>query len=138
MLNVMEREDITVLVVEDDKLMNWSLASSLSKWGFAVQSVFTGSDAVSEIEKSGAGIVLLDYLLPDLDGLAVARRIREKNPQAVIFLMTAFELNELSPDAGLIDRYFNKPVDLQQVHEALAEIAVKQNRDRSGAGAVGF
>jgi DNA-binding response OmpR family regulator len=121
----MKRDDINVLVVEDEKLLNWSLASSLSKWGFAVEPVFTGKDAVAQIEKSGFDIVLLDYRLPDLDGLAVARLIRERYPHAIIFLLTSFQLNELSPDAGLIDDYFNKPLDLQQLHSALAEIPGK-------------
>jgi DNA-binding response OmpR family regulator len=118
----MERKDIMVLVVEDEKLLNWSLASSLSKWGFAVQPVFTGGEALAQIEKSGFDIVLLDYRLPDLDGLAVARLIRKRQPHAVIFLMTSFQLNELSPDADLIDDYFNKPLDLQELHKALTDI----------------
>ncbi len=118
----MEREDINVLVVEDEKLLNWSLASSLSKWGFDVRPVFTGNEALAQIENSGFDVVLLDYRLPDLDGLAIARTIREKQPDAVIFLLTAFQLNELPIDAGLIDSYFNKPLDLQQLHQALEEI----------------
>jgi DNA-binding response OmpR family regulator len=118
----MKRADMSVLVVEDEKLLNWSLASSLSKWGFEVQPVFTGTDAVAQLEKSGFDIILLDYQLPDLDGLAVARLVREKQPNAVIFLVTAFQLNELSVDAGLIDDYFNKPLDLQQLHQALKRV----------------
>jgi len=118
----MEREDINVLVVEDEKLLNWSLASSLSKWGFDVRPVFTGNEALAQIENSGFDVVLLDYRLPDLDGLAIARTVRKKQPDAVIFLLTAFQLNELSIDAGLIDSYFNKPLDLQQLHQALEEI----------------
>jgi len=114
-----------VLVVEDEKLLNWSLASSLSKWGFAVQPVFTGNDAVAQIEKSGFDIFLLDYRLPDVDGLAVARLIRERQPHAIIFLLSSFELSEVSPDAGLIDVYFNKPLDLEQLHKALMEIPGK-------------
>jgi DNA-binding response OmpR family regulator len=117
-----EREDLNVLVVEDEKLLNWSLSSSLSKWGFDVQPVFTGSEALAQIENSGFDVVLLDYRLPDLDGLVVARTVREKQPDAVIFLLTAFQLNELPVDAGLIDSYFNKPLDLQQLHQALEEI----------------
>jgi DNA-binding response OmpR family regulator len=116
---IMRRTIMSVLVVEDDKLLNWSLASSLSKWGFNVQPVFTGSDAVSYLEKSGYDVVLLDYQLPDLDGLTVARLVRKTQPDAVIFLVTAFQLHELSVDAGLIDDYFNKPLDLQQIHLAL-------------------
>jgi len=115
-------EDMNVLVVEDEKLLNWCLASSLLKWGFGVKPVFTGNEALAQIEKSGFDVVLLDYRLPDLDGLAVARTVRERQPDAVIFLLTAFQLNELPVDAGLIDSYFNKPLDLQQLHQALEEL----------------
>jgi DNA-binding response OmpR family regulator len=112
-------EGMNALVVEDDKLLNWSLTSSLSKWGFGVQTVFTGSEALSQIEKSGFDVILLDYRLPDLDGLEIAKLIRERQPNAVIFLLTAFQLNELPLNSGLIDSYFNKPLDLQQLHLAL-------------------
>ncbi len=117
----MGREDRNVLVVEDEKLLNWSLSSSLSKWGFEVSPVFTGNDALAQIEKSGFDIVLLDYRLPDLDGLAIARMVRKRQPDAVIFLLTAFQLSELPVDAGLIDSYFNKPLDFQQLRQALKE-----------------
>jgi len=120
--SVMAREDMNALVVEDEKLLNWSLASSLSKWGFEVRPVFTGVDALAQIEKSGFDVVLLDYRLPDMDGLEIAKLIRQRQPGAVIFLLTAFQLNELSVDAGLIDSYFNKPLDLQQLHVALGRI----------------
>lgn len=118
----MQQEDMSVLVVEDEKLLNWSLASSLSKWGFEVQHVFTGNEALARIESSGFDVVLLDYRLPDLDGLEIARMVRQRQPDAVIFLLTAFQLHELPIDAGLIDSYFNKPLDLQQLHQALEEI----------------
>ena len=103
----MRREEMNVLVVEDEKLFNWSLASSLSKWGFEVQPVFSGNEALAQIEKAGFDVVLLDYRLPDLDGLAIARTIRQKQPDAVIFLLTAFQLSELPVGTGLIDSYFN-------------------------------
>ena len=118
----MERENRNVLVVEDEKLLNWSLASTLSKWGFGVQPVFTGNDALAQVDKACFDIILLDYRLPDVDGLAIARQVRERQPEAVIFLLTSFQLNELSIDAGLIDSYFNKPLDFQQLHKALTEI----------------
>jgi DNA-binding response OmpR family regulator len=113
---------MNALVVEDEKLLNWSLASSLSKWGFDVQHVFTGNDALAEIEKSGFDVVLLDYRLPDIDGLSIARRLRTRQPGTVIFLLSAFQLSELPVDAGLIDSYFNKPLDLQQLHQALEDL----------------
>jgi DNA-binding response OmpR family regulator len=111
----MGSRDMNALVVEDEKLLNWSLASSLAKWGFDVQHVFTGNDALAKIEKSGFDVVLLDYRLPDVDGLSIARQLRNRQPGTVIFLLTAFQLSELPVDAGLIDSYFNKPLDLQHL-----------------------
>jgi DNA-binding response OmpR family regulator len=113
---------MSILVVEDQKLLNWSLAKSLAKWGFDVHPVFTGNDAMAQLERSGFDVILLDYQLPDLNGLQLARCIRKAQPKAVIFLVTAFQLNELDVDAGLIDAYFNKPVDFQQLHQALVSI----------------
>lgn len=124
----MRNAEKSVLVVEDEKLLNWSLASSLVKWGFSVRPVFTGGDAVAQLDKSAFDIILLDYRLPDLDGIALARMVRQKQPNAVIFLVTAFQLNELTLDAGLIDVYFNKPLDLQQLRQAL----IKAPRCREG------
>jgi DNA-binding response OmpR family regulator len=115
-------QDMSVLVVEDERLLNWSLASSLTKWGFQVQPAFTGCEALDRIEKTGFDVVLLDYQLPDRDGLEIARMIRRKQPDAVIILLTAFQLSELPLDAGLIDSYFNKPLDLRQLHQTLQEV----------------
>ena len=118
----MDRSATRVLVVEDDKLMNWSLVSSLSKWGFEVQSVFNGNDAIREIQKTRFDIALLDYQLPDLDGLAVARIIRETQAHAAIFLVTGHPLSELPKEPHLFDIYFSKPVNLNQLQLALQGI----------------
>lgn len=109
----------SVLIVEDEKLINWSLVKSLSKWGFEVCPVYNGADAVARLEGGRFDIVLLDYHLPDIDGLQVARHIRAKSPGSVIILLTAFQLSELGVDSGLIDAYFNKPLDLERLREAL-------------------
>ncbi len=134
---MMARAEMSILIVEDEKLVNWSLAKSVTKWGFDVHPVFTGKEALALLETCGFDVILLDYQLPDLDGLQVARLIRRAQPQAVIFLVTAFQLNELSVDVGLIDAYFNKPLDLQQLHQALVSLPrgsgsyVTEGRSRS-------
>ena len=127
----MVTKQTTVLVVEDQKLVNWSLVTSLAKWGFAAHPVFTGCDAVKEFQKCGFDVVLLDYQLPDLDGLAVARQIRRLQPDAVIVLLTSFQLNELPLDRGLINYYFNKPLDLEQLRRDLKRISKKQELENT-------
>ena len=116
------KREMRILVVEDEKLLNWSLEKSLGKWGFKVLPVFSGNEALTQLEKSGFDVILLDYQLPDVDGLQVARCVRRAQPKALIFLVTAFQLNELAVEAGLIDAYFNKPLDFQQLHQALVNI----------------
>jgi CheY-like chemotaxis protein len=126
---------MTILVVEDEKLLNWSLAKSLVKWGFGVKPVSTGSEAISQLGESKFDVVLLDYQLPDVDGLEVARHVRKIQPGAIIFLVTAFQLNELPLESGLIDFYINKPLDLQQLQQELVKIrnSRRSGKKRSGA-----
>jgi len=121
-LVMITKPDVRILVVEDEKLLSWSLTKSLSNWGFHVLPVSTGVDAIAQVEKGSFDVILLDYQLPDLDGLKVARCIRKKQPKATIILVTAFQLSELAVDAGLIDAYFNKPLDFQQLHRALLSL----------------
>src|SRR5688572_22547609 len=123
-----------VLVVEDKKLVNWSLVTSLTKWGFAAHPAFTGCDAVNEFQKCRFDVVLLDYQLPDLDGLAVARQMRRLQPDAVIVLLTSFRLSELPLEPGLINYYFNKPLDLGQLRSDLRQISKKQELENKGDG----
>lgn len=115
----MSRSNVSVLVVEDEKLQSWSVARNLSSWGFDVRPALTGHEALAELEKAAYDVVLLDYQLPDVDGLEVARRARQIQPQAAIILITAFQENELPAHAGLIDRYFNKPLDMQVLRQAI-------------------
>lgn len=125
---------MSVLVVEDEKLLNWSLVRSLAKWGYEVRPVFTGSDAVTEIANADFDTFILDYQLPDIDGIEVARRVRAARPEAVIILVTAFQLNELPVCAGIIDAYFNKPVDLQQIRQTLTRFRRSSGTPRKYAG----
>lgn len=119
---------MSVLVVEDEKLLNWSLAKSLTKWGYDVHPVFTGADAVAQLADPEINVFILDYQLPDFDGIEVARRVRAARPDSVIFLVTAFQLNELPLSSGIIDAYFNKPVDLQQIRQTLKKLEMPKQR----------
>ena len=113
-----------ILVVEDDKLLSWSLTQSLTKNGFDVHPVSTGTDAIAMLKTCGFDVVLLDYQLPDVDGLRVAQCIRQDQPHAAIFLITAFQLNELEVESGLIDAYFNKPIDIKDLMKKVAELGI--------------
>jgi hypothetical protein len=65
-----------------------------------------------------------------LDGLKIAKLVRERQTDAVTFLLTAFQPDELPVGAGVIDSYFDKPLDLQQLHLAMKGISQLRRRKK--------
>jgi two-component system response regulator RegX3 len=99
-----------VLVVEDEESYSDALAYMLRKEGFEVSLASTGPDALTEFEKTGADIVLLDLMLPGLPGTEVCRRIRQVSNVPVI--MVSAKDSEVDKVVGLelgADDYVTKP-----------------------------
>ena len=99
-----------VLVVEDEESYSDALAYMLRKEGFEVSLAATGPDAITEFEKTGADIVLLDLMLPDMPGTEVCRRIRQTSSVPVI--MVSAKDSEVDKVVGLelgADDYVTKP-----------------------------
>lgn len=99
-----------VLVVEDESSYSEALSYVLNKEGFDVAIAETGPDAISEFERSGADIVLLDLMLPGLSGTEVCRRIRQTS--SVPIIMVSAKDTEVDKVVGLelgADDYVTKP-----------------------------
>ena len=99
-----------VLVVEDEESYSDALAYMLRKEGFEVAVANTGPDALTEFERNGADIVLLDLMLPGLPGTEVCRQIRQTSSVPVI--MVSAKDDEVDKVVGLelgADVYVTKP-----------------------------
>ncbi len=99
-----------VLVVEDEESISDPLSYMLRREGFEVTVAETGPDALSQFERNGADIVLLDLMLPGLSGTEVCRALRHKSNVAIIIL-TARD-SEVDKVVGLelgADDYMTKP-----------------------------
>ena len=99
-----------VLVVEDEESYSDALGYMLRKEGYEVAIAATGDDALSEFDRNGADIVLLDLMLPGLSGTEVCRTMRSKS--AVPIIMLTAKDTEIDKVVGLelgADDYVTKP-----------------------------
>jgi DNA-binding NtrC family response regulator len=106
----------TVLVVDDEPLIRWSLVSRLRDEGVRTLEAATAADAVAQ-HREGADLVLLDVGLPDASGLSVLTQIKYADPDTLVIMLTA----ETGVDAAVeamkhgAFHYATKPFDLDEV-----------------------
>ena len=117
-----------ILVVEDEKSISDILKINLQKNGFRVITAFDGEDAVKKAFELEPDLILLDVMLPKLDGFSVCKQVRESLSVPIIMLTAREE--EVDKVLGLelgADDYITKPFSLR---ELMAR--VKANLRRSG------
>ena len=109
-------QNATILVVDDEALIRWSLSERLKSDGYHVLEADTGSAALDRL-RDGVDLVLLDYRLPDTDGLAVLREIKKFDPDILIVLLTSFVSVETAVEAMKLGAFHfaNKPFNLDEV-----------------------
>lgn len=111
------KESFRLLVVDDEPNIRDLLASSLRFAGFEVTTASSGNEALKAVEKDSPDLIVLDVMLPDLDGFAVTRRLRENGETCPILFLTAKD--EMSDKVqGLTvggDDYVTKPFGLEEV-----------------------
>ncbi len=120
----------TILVVDDEPLIRWSLVERLRTDGYDVAEAPTGKEALQRVA-AGVDLVLLDYKLPDIDGVTVLRTIKEHDPDVIVILLTAYATVDTAVEAMKIGAYHfaNKPFNLDDI-SAMVERALETTRLR--------
>jgi len=124
-----------VLIVDDDQGLRTVLAAALGDEGFAITQAGDGQAGLRRFESDGADLVILDILMPEMDGLEVCRRIRRKSAVPIVLLSSRGD--EVDRVTGLetgADDYVTKPFSTR---ELVARIRAIERRLAAAAPAAG-
>ncbi|MCX8022242.1 MAG: sigma-54 dependent transcriptional regulator [Syntrophorhabdaceae bacterium] len=118
----------TILIVEDESTQRSLLAGLLKREGYQIHEAGDGNEAMDVFKREAIDIVLLDYKLPDTDGLSLLKKFKETNPESEIVMITAFGSIENAVNAlkGGAAEYLTKPVDLDDLLFKLKKIEDKR------------
>ena len=115
-----------ILVVDDEAMARKLLKDFLEVKGYDVITANGGKEALEKIRK-GPDIVLLDIMMPDMNGMEVLDKIKETSPSTVVIMVTALAENAIGVESikrGAFD-FVTKPIDLKHL-EFLIEFKILQ------------
>lgn len=110
-----------VLIVEDDANERFTLMRVLERVGYEVVAVSTAEEAIAALPSGKFHAVVSDVMMPETDGVSLARAIAEREPGTPIILVSAFHLAPRQVDRIRIEslHFLDKPLDIDQLLKVL-------------------
>ena len=121
----------TVLVVEDEASIASFVALYLKNAGYSVKAVANGTDALAQVEAEQPSLIVLDLMLPDMDGIEVCRRIRQRRDVPILMLTARDE--DIDKIIGLevgADDYMTKPFNPRELVARVKSILRRSTPER--------
>ena len=106
-----------ILVVDDESARGAAVATALRYEGFEVDEAHTGRDAIDAVVQREPDLIVLDWMLPDIEGIEVGRRLRARGYKTAVLFLTAKDATENKVDALRAggDDYVTKPFSLAEL-----------------------
>jgi two-component system, OmpR family, response regulator len=127
----MSNDGTTILVVDDEASIVDAVSTALRYEGFEVVEAQTGREALAAAARAEPDLIVLDWMLPDVDGLEVGRRLRERGFKSAILFLTAKDAVEDKVEALRAggDDYVTKPFSLAELIARVQAILRRTTND---------
>ena len=115
-----------ILVVDDNNVLLTVISKMLSLLGYEVSSADSGENGLNVFRKSNFDIVLSDYDMPGMDGVAFACSVKECSPLTPVVIMTGSGRESVfSRKSAAVDEVISKPFTLAEIDETIQNVAGK-------------
>ena len=120
-----------ILVIDDEKDLCFLFKKILTPEGYTVLTALNGYDGIKINQKSKPDIILLDLKMPGINGIETLRRIRKKDPDVIVIIITGYGDAETIRDAAELNvyEYMAKPFNNETVMKILKEAAASKDKD---------
>jgi DNA-binding response OmpR family regulator len=130
-----------ILVIEDDKTILMGLKDDLEFEGYEVRTASDGKDGYSQALSGNFELIVLDILLPGLNGFEVCKKLREANVATPVLMLTAAKTEEADKVVGLelgADDYVTKPIGSRELVARVKAILRRAGKDESAESVFNF
>ena len=123
-----------ILIVDDERLIRWSLSHPLVKRGYIVETAKSGAEAQEKISSFNPQMILLDIRLPDINGLELLKRFKREDKNLIVIMITAYADVNSTIEAFKFgaDDYVGKPFNIEAVTQVIEQtFAKKKLKDKT-------
>jgi signal transduction histidine kinase len=123
----MKKEDLKILVVEDEEIIRMMFKQSFENWGFEVDTAENGKDALEKCQDNFYNIIVTDLNMPVMDGMELLKRLKAKWPYQEVIVITGYATIESAIEAMKLGAYdfILKPVNFEHVQFTINKLYIK-------------
>jgi two-component system alkaline phosphatase synthesis response regulator PhoP len=127
---MMKEEKANILLVEDEENLHETLKLNLEMEGYSVTSAYNGSEAMKMVEEEYFDLIIMDVMLPEMDGISVTENIRINNNDVPVLILSAKNTGQyrvLGLKKGA-DDYLTKPFNLEELLLRVDKLIIKNKK----------
>ena len=127
-------ELIKILIVDDDKLIRWSLKEIFSQEGYVVDAVATAKDALKQVKNITYELIFSDLEINDENGVEMLKKARAFQPKAKFIIISALIKQQIEPKLGSLNIFsiIEKPFKSEQIRTIVKEALGSTNHENKG------